>query len=331
MTGLSIIYISNRMDARFEWFYSSLKRQSEENKTVPIEIIYVDSCKRERDAMFCDGLKKKCVQHIAPLPSAVQGPHRLTHIDWWSASAARNTGFIHAKFDYIVFADDLSVLMPGWLDAVIQAATENYVVLGTYEKRNDVVVEDGLLISSTAIEGGMDSRIPQVSKVRTRVRGNWLFGCSFGMPTEFALEVNGFDEICNCIGAEDTQFGDRLLRVCPSMYFDTRMKTVESGELHFVHRNFYKRAAFLCTKERYFEMLNRYGIDARPEREIATYDAAWFMLDLLKYLPNVTASMLNPYSIKALRAKVMQGYEITVGDVNLPEYFFWTDQKFADM
>jgi glycosyltransferase involved in cell wall biosynthesis len=328
MNGISIVYITNRPNCKIEWFLSSLEKQM---RDVKLEIIFVDYCKSERGEDFLSLLNQYSVKHVAPLPSAVQGPHKLTSINWFSASNARNTGFVYARYDYVAMVDDLSVLMPGWLDCVIKAANENYCVLGTYEKRNEMVIENGILVSSTELPGGQDSRSHQINKRLAIVPGSWFYGCSFGMPLETALLLGGFDNICDCIGTEDSQFGVRLKRTDIAMFFDRKMQTIESAELHFVERNFYKRGAFPCSKERYFEMLERYDIFERPERDAATYDAAWFIQDLLKYMPNVKTSMLNTYDLRTLHNKAMQGHEITVSDMNLPKSFWWTDEPFTDM
>lgn len=335
MNGITLIYITNRKESRFwDWFLVSLIRQKPK---VPIQIVLIDYWKKEHfkpeqltgvlkmDEFVCD--------FIVPdlLPSPIQGEHRLTGIDWFSAGNARNTGFTYAKYGYVVFADDLSVLMPGWLDCVIDAANGNYCVLGTYEKRNDMVVEGGLLVQSTALTGGMDHRWFQANYDITPAPGSWFFGCSFGMPLDAAINLNGFDHVCDCIGTEDTQFGMRLKRTGLPMYFDKRMKTIESAELHFTEPVVFKRSAFTGTKEHYFELLGKYGIGARPERAADTYDAPWFILDLLKYQPDVVRSMHNTYDLAHLRAKVEQGGEITVADMNFAERFWWDGNEFKTM
>ena len=317
MKGISIIYLTNRNEPKFEWFIDSLMLQIGSKPNVPQwEIIRVDSASDKG---------------IHPIPSYIQGTHKITKDSWWSASGARNTGFIYAKFDYVVFVDDLSVLMPTWLDSVIQAAEENYCVLGTYEKRNSMVVENGLLVQSETIHNGGDSRLRYCHTERNPAPASWFFGCSFGMPKEAALAIGGFDHINDCIGAEDSQFGERIKRTGLPMYLDTRMKTIESDELHFGEGQHFRRESFPCSKERYFDMLERYGISERPERALHLYDAPWFNLDLLKYFPNQTKAFHNTYDLCTLHDRAQQGHIISLADVNPSEKFWWTDVSFVDM
>lgn len=305
-----------------------------------LEVVFVDFINDTRQNIYFDFIKPATyafwnhknytIRNVSPLPSSIQGVHKKTSIDWFSAGNARNTGFIHSRFDYVVFCDDLTVLMPGWLDAVIQAANENYCVLGTYEKRNKLVVENGELISSEDVPNGKDSRLQFAPYERTGMRGGSFYGCSFGIPIEYALKLNGFDLICDCIGTEDTQFGIRLQQAGCPMYLDKRMFTIESDELHFVEGNSFRRESFPCTKEQYFERLQEFGINERPEREDFKYDAPWFINDLAKYKPQIE-SYKKPYSLRALRDKVLAGGTITVEDMNLPSQFWWTGQPITEL
>jgi hypothetical protein len=151
------------------------------------------------------------------------------------------------------------------------------------------------------------------------------------MPKETALEIGGFDHICDLISAEDTQFGERVKRTGLPMYVDRRMHTVESAELHFGEGQHFRRESFPCSKERYFDMLERYGISERPERALHLYDAPWFNLDLLKYFPNQTKAFHNTYDLRTLHDRAQQGHTISLADVNPSEKFWWTDVSFVDM
>ena len=325
---LSIIYITCRKEPMFNWFVQSLLLQKRDNDT-PIEVIVVNGG-NSPEFTLPEGIsisKDSPICYVNPFPSAVQGPYRKTSQDWFSASLARNTGICHSTGDYIVFVDDLSVLLDGWLNAVIQAANENYCVLGTYEKRNHMVVENGVLISST--QESHDTR--QMIYERTPANGGWLYGCSFGLPIEYALKINGFDHICDCIGTEDTQMGARLQRTGLPIYLDRRMKTIESAELHFGEGNYFRRESFPCSKQRYYDMLHKYGVQQRPERDYNLYDAPWFINDLLKYHPNKIESFANTYNLRTLRDKIMKGGEITEHDMNLNSRFWWTRQEWNEL
>ncbi|MEK7500432.1 MAG: glycosyltransferase family A protein, partial [Patescibacteria group bacterium] len=129
---ISIIYITSRKKPRFDWFVDSLQLNLKQFPLLPVELIFVDYWKDERDKNKYDSDENDFEQirvwqdmivqykHVAPLPSFCQGPHKITKTEYFSASTARNTGFGHAKYDYVVFVDDASVLGPQWLKAVVE-------------------------------------------------------------------------------------------------------------------------------------------------------------------------------------------------------------------
>lgn len=249
MTPITIAYFTCRIDPKIQWFYDSLNRELKNYwgfnwKHINILIIdyYYQYTPQERELEFaCEYTDK--IKVISPKPTPWQGLHKLTEKEYFAASNARNTAFAACTTDYIVCIDDLSVLVPGWLDVVKWGVKNKYVVLGAYAKVNNLEVNpDGSFVfDQLSFEKGLDSRYNnsylQNIMDPVRVSGSWLYGCSFGLPIEYALTVDGFDEACDGQGAEDYDFGIRLGRITHDIYYCKKMMTYESEELHHIPGN----------------------------------------------------------------------------------------------
>lgn len=225
---ITIAYTTNRRNPRFEWFVDSLVRQC---GCDPIELLVIDFYAAERDlAAYARSRGLNATSH-APKPTVWQGPHRLTKANYFAAANTRNTAICLAKHDYLVFADDLSVLTPTWYGRVKLAAAEGYVVCGSYAKVKNLVVEDGVIIHHEDHPAGRDAR-----RLHQRSFGpcpsNWFYGCSCGAPIEAFLTINGYPEICDGMGYEDSVTGDALANAGFSIRFDPEMLTWESEEAH---------------------------------------------------------------------------------------------------
>jgi len=245
---ISICYFTNRTEPHIEWFLDSLQRQLNGDS---VELIIVDFLKLLRPFPFCfRGDVDVDIIHVVPKPSIWQGPHRLTKEDWFDASGARNTAVCLAKGSHIVFVDDLSVLLPGWMDCVRQSIRENYIVFGAYKKMKNLVVENGVVKSFT--EHAPDSRLRSATGDQTSCGGSWLYGCSLCLPVEAALSVNGFPEdLCGGLGFEDSLFGIALGNTGKySFRYDRRMMTYESEEDHFVDKPFRKTDKGVSPKDK---------------------------------------------------------------------------------
>lgn len=232
----SIAYLTSRKDPKFEWFCDSLFRQMTREDSV--EIIVVDYLSwyepDQRSNYFTSKARaRQEVKVTPPKPCSWQGPHRKTKVDHFAAANARNTAMIVAHSEYIVFADDLSVLMPGWLDNVRHAVENRYFVGGAYAKVKELEVEDGEMTHYSPYDGGKDGRIHLGSTGGIKkVTGDFLYGCSFGAPLDAMLDIGGMDEACNGMGFEDVCFGLRMANSGRSLFYNVNMLTWESEELH---------------------------------------------------------------------------------------------------
>jgi hypothetical protein len=235
--NLSIIYLTSRQEPKVEWFVDSLYNQSKINRISP-QIVFVDTrvwydgeSRKKHFSDIVDG--RFDFKHVAPKDTVWQGHRRLTKEDYFCASSARNTGCMYAKGDYLLFVDDLSVLLPNWLSNAIHAAKNKYVVCGAYKKVKNLIVNNGGIVNFEEFPQGVDSRWNRGSDTGIIPwYGSALYGCSFGCTTESFLQVNGFDELLDGQGGEDYDFGIRIERHGEKIFYNRNMTTYESEELH---------------------------------------------------------------------------------------------------
>lgn len=239
--NFTIAYFTARKDPKIEWFFRTLKREIENTKISPTQIIIVDFHADEpgrRDTIRSHfGITGCDLQHVTPKPSVWQGKHKLTKNEYFAAANARNTAFALCKNDFIACIDDLSAISPGWIDQIRHAIHHNYVALGAYKKVLKLSVDETGFISYTPFEPGVDSRWKSGANGVVPAGGGWMFGCSFALRIEHALKVNGFDEVCDGQGAEDYDFGIRLERSGVRLMYNRNMLTYESEEEHFTPGN----------------------------------------------------------------------------------------------
>lgn len=229
---LTIAYITSRKDCKLEWFLSSLKNQI--NSDDVISIVIIDFYMTEKAKILFSSVPGSiAVVHSAPKPCVWQGPHKLTKEDWFAASNARNTALCLAPDGWICYVDDLSVLMPGWLNAVREAVAGNYIALGAYKKVKNLVVENGEVKSYEEYPAGVDSRWGfGKDNEAVPATGGMMYGCSVAMPVEGLLTIGGWPEYVDGLSSEDYICGLALQNVGYKFKYDRRMLTLESEEHH---------------------------------------------------------------------------------------------------
>lgn len=304
----SLIYLTNRINPQFEWFTDSLCNQTTKEERDNLEVIFIDYalCKpfdhngitrKELVELAVNGRFKFI--HSTPKPNIYQGEDRKTQGEYFGAANARNTGIILSSGDYLAFVDDVSILMPTWWGAVKLAAAQKRIVCGAYQKHFDMVVENGVLKSSRFHQMGNDSRWGRGNGTPVKITGAQLFGCSLGIPAQDLLQVNGFDEICDSIGGEDYHLGTRLNNAGKQIWYDRKMLTIESEELH-VQDYLMKREDRVLPPEKYLDRLKHYGVAHR--KTSGNWDSSHMILDLL-FDKKLQYTFYNNYSLKDCRDK----------------------------
>jgi hypothetical protein len=234
---LSIIFITFRTNCKFEWFIQSLIRQTTEELRPLIQIIIVDGILDTYDENIINDRKQLFEElidnmfeyvHISPKPTHYQGRYKLTDINYFAASNTRNTGVCFAKYNYIAFHDDLGCPSQTWLNNVIIGMNNREIYCGAYSKVNDMVVENGILISMTPYDKGIDNRLSHYNDTISLCENSHFYGSSFCMPLEDYLEINGMNEMCDGCGGEDYDFGIRLKRNGKQIFYNKEMFIYES-------------------------------------------------------------------------------------------------------
>jgi hypothetical protein len=304
---LNIVYVTSRKEPRFEWFSDSLRRELKGvYENVKLIVVSHQLWYDQKPEYFLGKLWNPLVVVIAPpKPTVWAGPHRLTSVDWFSASSTRNTGLCLCDDGYVVFCDDLSILLPGWLDRVKAAMAGNYIVCGTYRKVNKMVVENGELISFADHHAGNDSRARFATSDLHPCEGGWLFGCSCAMPVEALLTIGGWTEFADGLGSEDYLTGLTLQNAGFKFFYDKKMMTFESEELHHAEPG-----------------LGRTDKGKSPDDK--SHRALNIVLSGQKYFDNYYAG-----GIRAERERVLQGEPFTIRQI--PDRDWYDGQLVSEM
>lgn len=216
MKSLTIAYITSRDEPMLDWFVNSLERQSGFRRE--IDVIVVQS-KSTAPLRFWH-------RHVDVKPTVWQGKFQVPKDSWWGAANARNTAICLCRTKWLACVDDRCVLMPGWIEAIKRAMEGDYAVCGAYEKRTGVTVDNGVIMNA-GIVIGEDTREKHTGAQFIDAPGEWMFGCNFALPLEWALAVNGFDENCDSLGMEDCIFGLMLANNGFKIKYDPAMKIIE--------------------------------------------------------------------------------------------------------
>ncbi len=252
LAPLTIAYITARRDPKFRWWCDSLARETGGDYTgirVVVIDFFAEALKHEdgwtadmaavRREEFREACKCPDLVHSAPIWNPWQGPHRLTRENWFAKADYLNAAACLTPGEWMVSCDDLSVLMPGWLAAVREATERRgFVTCGAYRKVECLAVLRGNVVGFREREGGADIGVdPRFKHTNAeapirRCAGGWMFGCSFVAPMDAILKVNGWPQLSNGLGFEDTPTGAMIERVGYQFCYDRRMMTWESEEDH---------------------------------------------------------------------------------------------------
>lgn len=299
---LTIAYISGREAPYFDWFMTGLNRQlnGREAQVLFISPFVAGDCPPRRLVEFVTTDEKfSMVEICRPKPTVWQGRERLTKEDYWAVSNARNTAICLARGNYIVFVDDRCILGPQWMDSVLEAVKGNYAVAGTYTKYHGLK-PDG----SFEKVDGEDHRI-KLSKGGP-CAGQWFFGCSCGLPLEWALSVNGYDEDCDGMGYEDCFFGIMLEKHGYPIRFDPRMAVLQD-RTPGTSGPYYKRV----------------------DKGTSPNDKSHAMVRLVDNGRTKAPNYFGEGGIRAMRLKVLAGEPFPV--MKIPEHDWFDHQPISEM
>jgi hypothetical protein len=285
---ITFVYVTYRSNSLLDWFVASLHREvsrlgvdpaSFDLVIVDARLWYDDEASR-RATVAAAVADRFAFQHVPPKPCAVQGPSRLTSKDYFSAANARNSGIALVTQPYVMLVDDLSVMMPGSLTFLLQAAKEERIVACAYRKVRDLQ-EDGTARIEAA---GIDSRWNLGKDGEfVPIHGTQVYGY-LAAPLEAILQVNAFDELCNCTGMEDVQMGWRLSKAAHTIFYCRNILFHESEDhapIGFDVGAARRRGAPM-TKVHYYDVLKRLGISKRwHEGKDNNYFNDWIILDSL--------------------------------------------------
>ena len=303
------MYITHRRDPHFEWFADSFAAQlSQVDLDEPCEVVCVDGLYgSERAARMRSVVADRFpFRHVPAKPTPYAGPHRLTQTDYHAPASARNTGVVYARQRYLVFVDDCSVLMPGWLREVRAAAELRNIVAGAYHFHWEMEVENGSLIRSrvdpfrrTASEPyGVDTRWPiGDDEALVPCHGEQLFGGNFGVPRSLLLEVNGTDELCDTMRGQDYHLGLRLEWTGARLFYSRRMLLIKSEERHEATNTVVTRLNRSLNPAAYMRKLAEFGVRRRSLG--GEWDGVHLVLDIL-HGTHATRSLGNYYELREL-------------------------------
>jgi hypothetical protein len=271
---LTIAWMTSRKDACFDWFCDSLHREcaGEYSGIQVMAIDYwaapwfdrstasliaqadVDSLHAHEDRrsyiVNCLRAPMERFSWAAPKPCPWQGRYRQTREDWFAAANARNTALALCKTDWICYVDDLSCLVPGWLEAVYNSMRlDDTVTCGAYRKVRDLTVVNGEIVKFSPnlvddgkggkCDAGLDNRMKNArNDDPIAAQGNWMFGCSVVAPVKAFLSVNGWDERCDGMGSEDYCTGIAMQKRGWKFRYVPKMLTYESEERHHTEPSF---------------------------------------------------------------------------------------------
>lgn len=278
--SLSIVYTTARKEPKIEWAFDSLARQLYDNEQLEIIVVdtYADDEKRQHDIRmkFVKAFvawSEANLEIAVPKPNIWQGESRITSCDWWAKSNAANTGICLSHSQWVCFLDDRSVLAPTWLQSIREAQDVGYAVCGSYEKRANMRVENGEIIDHGTLLGA-----------DTRTSGLYPFDSWYGgsgaLPLEWCLAVNGFAELTDSLGSEDSMFGLTLRNSGYRVKYDSRMRIIEDrtpGEID--------------------------GALKRADKGVSPNDKSHAIVAMFKH---ATTSQ-NPFDIRNMRDRVLLG------------------------
>lgn len=186
---LGIAYLTARAEPELPWLLTGLAQQM--GSSDEIDLVVVDARARSLSELGAADVPRGVRAILIRAPRSDGA---------WAKASAGNAAIVAFPdgVDYVAFLDDRCWLGATWLEAVrLGYGDRQSVLAGSYARIVDGVIED-------------DHRRELAPEGRRDCGGGWLFGCTFALPLAWLLEVNGFEDGCDGIGAEDSVLGAML-------------------------------------------------------------------------------------------------------------------------
>lgn len=328
---LSIIYITFRENCMFDWFIEPLRKSIADNGiTIPIQIVVVDGflyeCpdKAGRRDYFANKMGDIELVHVSPKPTRWQGEFRITNNNYFGAANTRNTGACYTKYNYIAYVDDLGIIAPTWLPAVINAMEKNEIHCGAYKKVKTIQYEN-LLYAGGDDKHGIDHRLDLYTNNISECPGGHLYGSSFCLPKSIYFKVNGQNEMCDGIAGEDYNFGVILERAGYKLLYNKNMIIHESEYAFGSDTNRQCiRADPVVSEDIYINLLNEFNI---KDIHKGKRDVSHFMLCYCYSGP----ILVNPeFSLEQYNTRILQGDTDVFLKPVADEIHFFTKKRISD-
>jgi hypothetical protein len=126
------------------------------------------------------------------------------------------------------------------------------VLLGTYDKHDE------------NSKKSTDDRIGYMPNGKINCGGARMYGCTFALPLEWALKVNGFEEGCDGLSAEDYTFGQMLGNAGYRCDFVPDM-IVHQDRPTSVANTFKRTDKGVSPKDKSHDALHRFGVRSHTE------------------------------------------------------------------
>jgi glycosyltransferase involved in cell wall biosynthesis len=236
---ITCILCTARKDPKFNWMADSYCRALSKIN-YPVELIVVDKLLWEtpyeiharREQLDRAVLGRFSYRHVAPKPTAWQGPFKKTRRDYFDLNNARNTGIALARGSYCVLFDDCYLLDEEFLLWHAKVAAQNkytpVACAGGFVSYNTANITSGQIVTGSP-HPGTDSR----GSSPAYCNGGWMWGLNVGFPLEEALKIGGYDELYSGQGgSEDCDFGVRLERSGNRIVFLPQCKVFQILETH---------------------------------------------------------------------------------------------------
>lgn len=150
------------------------------------EVIVIDNGSTDSTKVVCSK-KRKCFPNFTYILEKKPGLH-----------TGRNRGFMEAKGDYLLFADDDVIVFPTWIEGIVEGLENENVALAGGNVIPKFETNKPEWFNDFVIYRDHFNIMSQLSVIWTSERKNkiinpfYIFGCNFGVKREILEKCEGF-------------------------------------------------------------------------------------------------------------------------------------------